>query len=221
MVLGTFASLSPLFANAQGCELEEALILGYTVTKIHEMKTFATRAYIFKDYVSKCWQGRQRTLKGSAQNLCFKFAMNSLTGKFGQRSFDTNRAIFTTDYEPSKKMDQSFQEMLQRVVDFTPIFTAEGYNSAIMLDVENEQKGPRYPIYLSAQILAYARVHMSHIMRAANCYRSWSRAIYYTDTDSLLMYVRSRSLMSSLRSGRPNVCPIWPKLVLLVMNWVS
>ena len=132
-------------------------------------------------------------------------------------------------------MDQSFQEMLQRVVDFTPIFTAEGYNSAIMLDVENEQKvcsfrshtfphfvqGPRYPIYLSAQILAYARVHMSHIMRAANCYRSWSRAIYYTDTDSLLMYVRSRSLMSSLRSGRPNVCPIWPKLVLLVMNWVS
>lgn len=170
-----------------GCEIEEAIVLGYVVTKIHEMKTFSNRDYIFKDYVSKCWQGRQRTLKGSAQNLCFKFAMNSLTGKFGQRSFDTNRAIYSTDHEPSKKMEQNFQEMLSRVVDFQPIFTAEGYNSAIMLDIENEQKGPRYPIYLSAQILAYARVHMSKIMRAGQCYRHWCRAIYYTDTDSLLM----------------------------------
>ena len=185
-----------------GCELREAIELGYKVTLIIEMKTFMKRDYIFDKYVTKCWEGRLKSLKGSAQNLAFKFAMNALTGKFGQASFPTNKAIYSTDYEPSKKMDQHFQEMIQKVVDFEPIFSPDGYNAAIILEVENEQLGPKYPIYLSAQILAYARVHMSRIMRyeffkkhvilanvhrICDCYRNPCRAIYYTDTDSLLM----------------------------------
>lgn len=170
-----------------GCELREAIILGYKVTLIIEMKTFEKRDFIFDKYVTKCWEGRKKAPKGSAQNLAFKFALNSLTGKFGQASFPTNKAIYTTDYEPSKKMDQHFQEMLQKVVDFEPIFTPNGYNAAVILEIENEQQGPKYPIYLSAQILAYARVHMSRIMRICASYRQPHRAIYYTDTDSLLM----------------------------------
>lgn len=170
-----------------GCELQEAIILGYKVTLIIEMKTFEKREYIFDKYVTKCWEGRKNSMKGSAQNLAFKFAMNALTGKFGQASFATNKAIYTTDYEPSKKMEQHFQEMIEKVMDFEPVFSADGYNSALILEIANDEQGPKYPIYLSAQILAYARVHMSRIMRICDSYRDWARAIYYTDTDSLVL----------------------------------
>ena len=77
--------------------------------------------------------------------------------------------------------------MLKRVCGWTPIFTENGQNSAIILEVENENQNPSYPIYLSGQILAYSRVIMSRIMRLIDAYRNPQRAIKYTDTDSLLM----------------------------------
>lgn len=139
------------------------------------------------DYVDKCWKGRAASPKGSARNLAFKFAMNSLTGKFGQRTHSTSSCIYSTEFHPSAKVKDSFDELISRVVDFEPLFSRDGHNSAIILEVENKKQNPPYPIYLSGQILAYARVIMSRIMREADCYRNVDRAIYYTDTDSLLM----------------------------------
>lgn len=72
-------------------------------------------------------------------------------------------------------------------MDFEPLFSENGHNSAVILEVLNKDQNPPYPIYLSGQILAYARVLMSRIMRTGDCYRNPERAIYYTDTDSLLM----------------------------------
>jgi hypothetical protein len=89
--------------------------------------------------------------------------MNSLTGKFGQRTHLTSSVIFSTDYEVNSKTEKSFQEMLSRVQAFEPIFSDDGENNAIILEIANENQNPTYPIYLSAQILAYARVHMSQV----------------------------------------------------------
>ena len=69
---------------------------------------------------------------------------------------------------------------------YTPIFNAEAKNSAVLIDYRNNSNGPAYPIYLSAQILAKSRVYMSKLMRLADCYRNPARAIFYTDTDSLV-----------------------------------
>lgn len=113
--------------------------------------------------------------------------MNSLTGKFGQRTHESSSVIYSTEYTPSRKTEKQFDELLSRVLQFEPIFSDSGHNNAIILEIANERQNPTYPIYLSAQILAYSRVIMSRIMRAAECYTRVDRAIYYTDTDSLLM----------------------------------
>lgn len=170
-----------------GCELREAILLGYKVTRLYEVKEFEKLGSLFHDYVSTCWEGRKRSPKGSAQNLAFKFALNSLTGKFGQRAFETNSAIYSTKHSVIPRQEKAFKRMLARVVDFTPMFTDAGYNNAIILELKNENTNPSYPIYLSAQILAYARVLMSNIMRNAGCYVTPERAMYYTDTDSLVL----------------------------------
>lgn len=170
-----------------GPELEEALILGYKVTKIYEIKEFEKLAPLFSSYVKTCWEGRQKSPSGSSRNLAFKFAMNSLTGKFGQKSHPTSNAIYSTEFKPTKRSEESFSKLMGKVVDFEPIFSDNGNNNAIILEFENENKGPSYPIYLSAQILAYARVIMSTIMRDCDSYRDPNKAIYYTDTDSLVM----------------------------------
>jgi hypothetical protein len=165
----------------------EAVLLGYKVTRLYEVKEYEKRSPLFHSYVSTCWEGRQRAAKDSAQNLAFKFAMNSLTGKFGQRTHLTNSAIYSTDYEPSPKKMQAFKKMVSRVCNFTPIFGENGQNNAIILETENDNTSPSYPIYLSGQILAYARCIMSRIMRLIDAYRNEDFAIKYTDTDSLLM----------------------------------
>lgn len=170
-----------------GSELIEASRLDYKITRVYEVKEFEKLSPLFRDYVGKCWEGRAAAAKGSALNLAYKFAMNSLTGKFGQKSHLTNMCIYSTTHKVNRKTEQSFKDTIAKVVDFEPIFSNDGYNDAIILEVLNENLNPNYPIYLSAQILAYARVIMSRIMRACDAYTDPQRAIYYTDTDSLLM----------------------------------
>jgi hypothetical protein len=170
-----------------GPELIEAIILGYVVELVHEIKEFELFGDIFGEYVRKCWQGRLDNPKPSVKNLAYKNAMNCLTGKFGQKSHETSTSIFSTTYKPSKRTAKDFEKMLTNVVDFTPIFSDDGFSAAVILETTNANTNPAYPIYLSAQILANSRVHMSRIMRACNAYLDPKRAIYYTDTDSLVI----------------------------------
>lgn len=170
-----------------GTELMEAIKLGYRVTKVWSIKEFEKCGFIFSEFVNTCWEGRKKTQSGSAQNTCFKFTMNGLTGKFGQKSHPTSSVIYSTNYKPSKKTEVDFDKMIANVVDFEPVFSANGDNNTIILEVSNKNQGPSYPVYLSAQILANARVLMSKIMRTCDAYRNPARAIYYTDTDSLVM----------------------------------
>lgn len=188
-----------------GCELEEAIILGYRVTKVHECITFEHSGDLFTPYVNKCWQGRLDNPKkgpnaNPTKNMAFKLAMNRLTGKFAQATHTTNTVIFSTKYKQDDKTENSFKVALHQLNDFTPIF-CEGGNVAVMMDLDIADKNPDYPIYLSGQILAKSRVKMSQIMRIGNCYLEPKNAIYYTDTDSLVVPER--------------VYPLWRKAGLL------
>lgn len=174
-----------------GTELIEAVILGYAITRVHEVKQFPQRVDLFTNYVNICWQGRKNNPRPSQKNEAFKFALNGLTGKFGQKSNETNSVIMNANIQPTKRNEKEFELLLSRVVDFTPMFSKDGVNCAMMMELDNENKDPNYPIYISAQILANSRVHMSRIMRACNAYLDPLRAIYYTDTDSLIMPIRN------------------------------
>lgn len=174
-----------------GCELEEAVILGYEITKVHEFIEFEKLGDLFKKYVDVCWRGRKDNPKGGANanptlNLVYKLMMNRLTGKFGQKSHSSNIAIFNTNYDQTDSTRKQFKELVTRINDFTPIFCSDG-SIAILLDIAAEDANPSYPIDKSAQILAYSRVMMSQVMRIGNCYLDPRSAIYYTDTDSLVI----------------------------------
>lgn len=175
-----------------GSEIREALLLGYRVVTLHETLEFEKLSDLFSKYVDICWQGRLDNPKkgpnaNPTKNLAFKLAMNRLTGKFGQNTHLVNWAILNTNQvKGTAKDDKTFKSLLSRINDFTPIFCESG-NIAVVLELDAEDKNPDYPIYLSAQILAYSRVMMSEVMRAGDCYRNEDHALYYTDTDSLVL----------------------------------
>ena len=170
-----------------GCELVEARILGYKVLDVQEVMEFERLAPLFNDFVMKCWKGRQDNPKPSIKNRAFKDIMNCLTGKFGQKSHLTNTSIFTTSYQLNPSRQKIFEDVLESVTDFDPVFDSNGDNHAVILETASPNSHPAYPIYLSGQILAYSRVYMSTVYRACNAYRDPSCAIYYTDTDSMVL----------------------------------
>lgn len=170
-----------------GQELEEAIILKYVVNRVHKKCIFQYKGKIFDQYVNKCWQGRLDNPKSESPiiNQCYKSMLCELTGKFGQHTHATNSCIFSSQFEPSEKQRANFEKLVSNIRDHSAIFSRDGQNVAIALEVVNPHPEPSYPIYLSAQILAYARVYMSRIMRVINAYHDVNNAIYYTDTDSL------------------------------------
>ncbi|HKX21144.1 MAG TPA: hypothetical protein VJM74_05690, partial [Nitrososphaeraceae archaeon] len=183
-----------------GNELAEAIILGYRITYVHEIKEFDKLGDIFKNYVEKCWNGRKANPKPSLINLAYKCALVCLTGKFGQKSSQTSIKIYKSSHKVEKRNEKNFDIILQSVKDFDLIYPSFPSNEvdeeddnlivhdcALILELENDNKDPHYPVYLSGQILANSRVYMSRIMRTCNAYFDPSCAIYYTDTDSLLL----------------------------------
>lgn len=200
-----------------GCEIIEARLLGYCFTHVYTVYEFPKSGDLFKGYVEMCWKNRQENPKdgeGSAPaiNLANKQAMNRLTGKFGQLSPKTytylmrgNDPLYIEDAGIKKysltgkksKFIQFSDSLVDRIEDFTILFSDDGSSSIIVMDIAYEEKNPRYPISLSGQILAYSRVYMSNIIRACNGYLDKEKAFYYTDTDSLCIH---RSALPLLRA---------------------
>lgn len=178
-----------------GNEIEEAAILGYRVVAIHEAKLFEFNANVFNGFVQKCWQGRINNPKPSVKNRAFKDTLNKLTGKFGQKAHPFNTTIYNTGANYSDKIEEAFGDSLATLEDFDIMFAEDGSNAAIIMEVKNPKPHPSYPIYLSAQILANSRVYMSRIYRKLNAYRDPAYAIYYTDTDSLVLHARCLPIM--------------------------
>lgn len=174
-----------------GNELIEAVILGYKITKIYEIKWFPHYGPLFEKYVKTCWEGRKNNPKPSIKNTAYKNMLVSLTGKFAQKSNHTSSEIYNCSYIPTRRTEQTFQQKLSRVVDYSPIFSKNGDYCALMLELDNDCKDPNYPVDKSAQILANSRVIMSRVLRTINGYLDPQHSFYYTDTDSLLLHARS------------------------------
>lgn len=179
-----------------GCELEEAVKIGYLITEVHEIKCFDYAVHIFGSFVDTCWKGREKYPKSktdpvsNARNLAYKMTLNTLTGKFGQKSHKTNTRIYNSGAKYNEKMEKNMISCLENLDDFDIFFSDDGENATVLMEVTNPKPHPTYPIYLSAQILAYSRVYMSRIYRLLDAYRSPDHAIYYTDTDSLVLHAR-------------------------------
>ncbi len=199
-----------------GCEIIEAKLLGYAFTHIYTVVEFEKYGDLFSKYVDKCWKNRVANPKPSIINLANKQAMTRLTGKFGQLTpktftyflrgssnipIDEVKNINSKDTPKTDKMKkekfQFTQKMIDQIEDFNILFSADGKNSVIAMDLIMENLNPTYSIPLSAQILARSRAYMSSILRGCNGYLNRENSFYYTDTDSFYIHANS---IPSLRS---------------------
>ncbi len=170
-----------------GCELIEAIFLGYRITEVLDVKEFEKRGNLFEPFIDTCWEGRQKFKKPNIKNTIYKLVMNATTGKFGQKTHPTVTSLFNCTKQDTPETRKSFTHKVKSATGFDFVIDSEGSACALLLESSAEDSHPPYPIYLSAQILAYSRVYMSSLYRLCNAYLDPARAIYYTDTDSLVL----------------------------------
>lgn len=202
-----------------GTELIEAVIIGYKITHVYQVKKYQFLDTIFSEWVDFCFEQRKKT-KGGV-NKSWKNALNSLTGKFAQATNKNTTFILNSNPDkPSFKSQHTKGKLLSKLTeppttkndkdkgvlkfgdedvkmikDFEIYYSDKNNRAFVFVEMENPDASPNYPIEFSAQILANSRRYMSKFYRANNAYLDPDRAIYYTDTDSMVLNKTCREFL--------------------------
>lgn len=170
-------------------EVVHALTLGYTLLKINWIMEFESSDQIFYKYISKFWEMKKNSRKGTAKYLAAKGTGNALSGKFGQIEHETETRIRSID-EINEDLD---------VLGYEPI-----YNDDEMIALITTEKVIKeyttYPSYISICILAYSRIRMSKSTLQFNGYRNPKKTPLYGDTDSLIVHASTKNRISDMGS---------------------
>lgn len=157
-----------------GAELAYAIRHG-DVSRISEVAYYED-GYVLRDFVDHFW-GRRSRAKNERQKAVaelYKLLLNSLYGKFGQRSGGWV-------YEPNSPSPQAWGCFCDtdRYTHEWREYRAVGWNTFIRKD--RGETNDSCPI-ISAYITAYARTYLRELMTCAG-----EREVYYCDTDSLFV----------------------------------
>jgi hypothetical protein len=162
-----------------GVELWEACRLGYKIERIHSAIRWPELKHVFRAYIGKLFETKEKHKhdKSNAEYIAAKWAMNSLSGKFGQKKVDL-KTLLISELDDIDNL-ASLQELRPIGIDGDK---EDGY-----LYSRKEEVEPSHAIQLSVWILSYARRHMSRIVRGMGGYYNPERTYLYTDTDSLIV----------------------------------
>lgn len=154
-----------------GIELKEAILNNCKIT-VRECEFYSPEP-VFKEYACYFYEERLKIKKSNpAKAMFFKLLLNSLYGKFGQKTF-TKRQIVRDSEDMYKNLGED-----NMLMNFTPI----GEEKILM---EYKTKGEEYHsigklVRFSSYIAACSRVRLSKMMRLIG-----HEHIYYCDTDSI------------------------------------
>ena len=174
-----------------GCELVEAIRLGYKITQVHKLLSFKDRKDIFSKYINICFEGKKKAgdpdqwpdnKKNTALYAIYKLLMNALSGKHAQKVITKDISIVNPDDMDIHALvhdKQSEVKILQT--------RSNGLITKVLLARTREKARPTHATYLSVFILSWARVHMSSILRKMNGYKDIRNMFYYQDTDSYIL----------------------------------
>jgi hypothetical protein len=165
-----------------GVDLLEATLLGYRVVKVHQIIEWPDSDYIFKEFIGKEWADKVKASRGTVLYMLAKLLMNSLSGKFAQRSNERNVSILVGDALCKGIHDPSSVTGFDVLCDGN-----EEKVIAVILERFECQEWSKYPVYISCFILAHSRALMSKYLRMVNGYHSIEDSFLYTDTDSLVL----------------------------------
>jgi len=174
----------------------------HAVTHKHIKKVYECAIYeqfpIFTDFVNFFWEERMKCPKDKdpVRNMMAKIIMNSLYGKFGQRSHSWTELTATTLKDLYKQAGISFPEEYKKGWE-PEIVGWENVNYRLLdlptpVKLRNtmgtlEYKAPlgehweSFPL-IASYITSYARQHMRDLIAIVG-----SKNVYYTDTDSLFV----------------------------------
>lgn len=153
-------------------EIEYALKKGH-IKEVKEV-AFYRGEYIFKDYVNTLYSQRLDAKKNDkkADVIFFKYLLNSLYGKFGQREREILYEIKTDDiqYYCQKSM---LEDMIVDELGF--------YNKIYYINKEDKFSFNSF-CAIACHVTAYARMYLYKLINIAGV-----KNVYYVDTDSLFV----------------------------------
>lgn len=177
-------------------ELKEAIRLGYKITKVHKYAVFRNMENLFGPFITKCFEIKKASPKGSVPYMVAKLLMNSLSGKQSQKVITTEYKFYTTENDIREKLsDPSVSDIKLLFSDDTDddlgskekSTTDESKVIGALVKTERDDPKPSKCCYLGAFILGGARVLMSRYLRLVYAYMMPQHMYYYTDTDSFVM----------------------------------
>lgn len=192
-------SLDPIVNCAYAMpDLQEAIALGYKLTKVHSYVLLANPEYVFKSFIDIVFRMKKAATKGTPKYEIAKLIMNALSGKMGQAVIEYIDLLVQDAEElvqacgKDKLMDFSF---LRDEMEHKPI--------ACIAKMKKDKVKPSKPVFLASYILAYSRQYMSQIIRTFGGFRDENNTIVYTDTDSIALKKSTLHWLNHL--GRTNV----------------
>jgi len=171
-------------------EMDNAKKFGYTFTIIRGYKF--KEAIIFKDYILKMYELRQKYPSGTAMNLVAKLGMNSLYGKIGMKTDKQVVEIIDTSTEAGNlklsSLLATYGENIQNYFNIDKYLVyvirkedlkikSDGSSSAYI----DHYHGSDVNVAVASAITAGGRISMSRFKNNPNV------NLYYTDTDSVII----------------------------------
>lgn len=175
-----------------------------TVFEIKEAYSWPKRDALFRKWVTKTFQEKQRAAKEGklAAKQYYKTCGNGCYGSSLQRTFN-DMTVFVRDTEDLRR----FHEQYNWVNTLNWDAWEEKKNSFLVLrgerKVYDKYEWTNRPRYLGAFILAWTRYQLDHIISVINPYRregsprSVFSQVLYGDTDSLLIHCSALSRLKS------------------------
>lgn len=170
------------------------------IAKVHSWASYKS-ANIFRDYVEYFYRLRQES-KNDAHKAIAKLLLNSLYGKFGQRSYETQSPV--TGVDLISKVSGDMDDAGTNVIDYLDRDEIRHYrrngSSLYLIEVSSDILGYDSCPIIASTVTGYARCYLYDIMRQAGLDN-----ILYCDTDSVFTtktgYDNLRPLISQTELG--------------------
>lgn len=158
-------------------ELMFALFNGYKLLKIHWFISFSKTKKIFEAFIDKNMAVKNAHRKGEPQYVIAKSTQNSTYGKFAQQRIITETAIVHTEED---------LESYDLLLNFKPFVRKTG-SYGFIVETLNKNRNPTKPVYIAAQVTAYARILTNYALMKGGSLVNPASAFDYTDTDSFVI----------------------------------
>jgi hypothetical protein len=185
-------------------DIRDAIECGYYI-RIQKIIFWTESAPIFEEYIQFLFQMKKTQTKGTPLYLEAKLMMNGLYGKLIQRPYYTQ--INLADISQLQQFEAFyysamnhhiteytvFTDKILYEVDNSKLITRDADGSRSIEHIDNFNKYFTKPHHLGSLVLSYSKRIMWEAIKALA--PLYEQAIYYTDTDSIIIHT---SLMGNL-----------------------